>query len=115
MMVHIREVITLAGDVTHCCLMQFTHVLFKVKVTTETFTAHLARKGFLIIVCMHMKSKIINLVKCFGTNRAFIRFFSTVGQFVILVVAFLVEAFPAVLADEGLVPGVNPRVRVQRR
>lgn len=51
----------------------------------------------------------------FVTHRALVRLFYAVRELVVLVVALLVEPLAAVFARVRLVPGVYPRVRVQRR
>lgn len=48
-------------------------------------------------------------------HGALVRFFHAVRKLVILVVAFLVKSLATVFASVRLVPGVYPRVRVQRR
>lgn len=45
---------------------------------------------------------------------AFVRFVAAVREFVILVVALLVESFAAEFANERFVAGMNARMRVQR-
>ena len=52
-------------------------------------------------------------MKRFIADIALVRLLSTVGQSVVLVVAFLVETLATELALERLVPVVNPHVSVQ--
>lgn len=54
-------------------------------------------------------------MKRFVTYVAFICFFTTVGQFMVLIVTLLVEALPAEFADERFVACMNSRVSVKRR
>lgn len=49
------------------------------------------------------------------TDAAFVGLFAAVGQLVVLVVPFLVEALAAELAREGLEACVDTRMRVQSR
>lgn len=52
-------------------------------------------------------------MKCFATCLTFILLLIAVGQLVVLVVAFLMEAFSTELTDVRLVTLVNPHVCVQ--
>lgn len=95
--------------------MELPHVFLEIKISAKTLAAHAARKRLLVVVSVHVERQIVNLVKGLRANRAFVGLFPTVGEFVVLVVAFLVEALSAVFANERLVPGVDASVRVQSR
>lgn len=64
---------------------------------------------------VHVERQVIDLVEGLRAHRALVRLLSAVRKFVILVVALLMETFPAVLAHERLVPCVDPRVGVEGR
>jgi hypothetical protein len=51
-------------------------------------------------------------MKCFVTYVAFIGLFTTMGQFMVLVITLLVEALPAEFAYKWLVTCMDSRVRV---
>lgn len=70
---------------------------------------------FLVVVRVHVKRQIVDLVKGFVANDALVGLFDRMSQFVILVVAFLMESFAAMFANERFETGVNSDVRVQRR
>jgi len=54
-------------------------------------------------------------MESFMAHSALVRFFHTVRKLVILVIPLLMKSFATVFARVRLVPGVYPRVRVQRR
>jgi len=54
-------------------------------------------------------------MESFVAHGALVRFFHTMCEFVILVVALLVKSLAAVFARVRLVPRVYPRMRIQRR
>lgn len=93
--------------------VQFTHVLFKVKIATKTFAAHLTRERLFVVVGMHVKCEIVDLMERLRTDCAFVGFLAAVGKFVVFVVAFLVKALPAIFADERFVAGVDSSVSVK--
>lgn len=95
-------------------VVQLSHVLLKVEVSAESFGADFTREGFLVVVGVHVKGKVVDLVKCLVTNVAFVGLIATVSQFVVLVVSLLVEAFSAELTNVRLVAGVYPSVCIQR-
>jgi len=71
--------------------MKFSHMFFEIKISTETFSANFARKRFFFVVSVHMKGKVVDLVECFTTYATFICLFCTVGELMVLIVAFLVK------------------------
>lgn len=66
--------------------MQFPYVLFQVKVPAEAFPAGPASEGLLVVVRVHVKREVIDLMEGFATDWTLVLFFATVGQFVILVI-----------------------------
>ena len=94
--------------------MKFSHVFLQIKVSTKPFAAYLTRERLLIIVGVHMKGEIVDLVKSFATDMTLEWLYSSVSETVVLIVAFLVETFPADVADERFVSSVNAHVRVER-
>lgn len=73
----------------------------------------MAREWLLVVVSVHVECKVVDLMKGLVTNVTFVLFFGAVRQFVILVVPFLVEPLPTVLALERLVAQVDPHVCVE--
>lgn len=53
--------------------MQLPHVLLQVEVPAEALAAYLAGERFLVVVRVHMESKIVDLVECLVTDVAFVR------------------------------------------
>lgn len=88
-------------------------MLLKIKVPTETFATNMACIRLLVIVGVHMKGQVVHLVEGFRTYITFVLLFCAVGQLVVLVVSFLMEAFAAELAHVRLVALVDAHVRVQ--
>ena len=64
---------------------------------------------------VHVKCEIVNLVERLVTDDTFVGLIDAVGQFVILVIALLVETLAAVFAYKRLESGVNAHVRIERR
>lgn len=64
---------------------------------------------------VHVEGEIVDLMECLVADDALVGLFDAVRQFVVLVVALLVESLAAVLADERFESGVNADVRVERR
>lgn len=95
--------------------MQLPHVFLEIEIPAETFPAYPASERFLVIVGVHVKCKVIDLMECFGAHRALVSFFTAVGEFVVLVVPFLVESLAAEFAHEGFVSRVDPCVGVKGR
>lgn len=94
-------------------IVQLSHVLLEIEISAESFGADFTRERFLVVVGVHVKGKIVDLVKCLVTNAAFVCLIATVRQFVVLVVALLVESFATELANVGLIACMYPSVRVQ--
>lgn len=90
-------------------------MFFQIEIPTESFAADLARKWLLVVVSMHVKGQIVDLMERLVADVALIGLFATVRQLVILVVPLLMEPLAAVLADERLVIGVDAPVGVQCR
>lgn len=121
-MVHRRVarllVVTLARSVQsvehwRAGVVQLPHVLLEIEVPAEALTADLAGERLLVVVRVHVKGQIVDLVKGFVADVALVRLLAAVRQLVILVVALLVKALAAELADERLEVGVDARVGVQ--
>ena len=93
--------------------MQFTDMLFKVKIPAEPFTTFLTCKWFLIIVRVHVKCQIVHLMESLSTDMALKGLFSSMSQSVIFVVSFLMESFAANVTNKWFIPGVNTNVSVE--
>lgn len=83
--------------------MQLTHVLLKVKIATETLAAQVTGEGFGVVVRVHVKGEIVNLVKGLLTDDTLVLLLGRMCKAMVLVVAFLMEAFTAVFTHEWLV------------
>jgi hypothetical protein len=88
-------------------------VFLKVKIPAETFTTDWASEGFLLIVGMHVKGQVINLVKSLITDITFVLFFCTMSQFMVFVITFLMEAFSAVFTCKRFITRVNSHMSIQ--
>lgn len=88
-------------------------MLLQVEIPTKPFPTRFAGEGLLVVVRVHVKGQVVDLVERFITDDTLERLFPAVGQLVILIVSLLVETFPAVFANEGFVAVVNADVRVQ--
>lgn len=96
-------------------VVQFPHVLLEVEVAAKAFTADAAGERLLLVMCVHVEGEVVDLVEGLVAHDTLVGLFHAVRQLVILVVALLVEALAAELADERLETGVDAHVRVQRR
>lgn len=67
--------------------MQLPNVLLQVKVATETFATGGAGEGLLVIVCVHVKGQVVDLVEGLVADRALVLLLSAVSQLVVLVVS----------------------------
>lgn len=90
-------------------IVQFSNMLLQIKVSTEAFPTGYTSKRLLIVVSMHMKSQIINLMKGFVANCTFILLFAAVRQFVILVVSWK-EMTRKKVSKKIFLPPRRPRV-----
>ena len=88
-------------------------MFLQIEVPAEPFAADLAGERFLVVVRVHVKGEIVDLMERLVADVALVRLFTAVRQLVILVVAFLMEPLAAILAHERLVIGVDTSVRVQ--
>ena len=93
-------------------IMQLSHVFFQVKVSTEAFATETAGKWFGFVVSVHVEGEIINLMESFTACFALVLFLVAVCQFMVLIVAFLVESFTAELTNIWLVTLVYSHVCV---
>jgi hypothetical protein len=99
------------------CPWQSVHiarVLFQVEISTETFAAHVATIRLVLTVRVHVKFKIVDLMKCLGTYRTRELFQASMGELVVFVVSFLVKTFSAVFAVPWLVLIMYSHVGVER-
>lgn len=90
-------------------------MLLEVEVSAEALAADLTGERFFIVVGVHVEGEVVDLMEGLGADGAFIRFFTAMGELVILVIALLMETFATVFADEGLISGVDTGVSIQRR
>lgn len=90
-------------------------MLFQIEVPTETLSANLAREGLLLVVRVHMKGQVVDLVKGLVAHVTLILLLAAVCQFVILVVAPLMESLTAEFTDERFITLVNAHVCVESR
>jgi len=88
-------------------------VLFQIKVPAKSFPAKMALERFLVVMRVHVERQVVDLVECLVAHVALVGFFPRVGELVVLVVSFLVEAFPTKLAHPRLVVLVYPDVGVE--
>jgi hypothetical protein len=95
--------------------MKFPHVFLEVKVPAESFVTNVTSVGFLVVVCMHVKGEIVDLVKGLVTNVTLVLLVSRMSQLVVLVVAFLMESFATEFTDPGLQSRMDPHMSVQGR
>ena len=94
--------------------MQLTHVLLKIKVATKAFTTGRTRKRLSCIVRVHVKRKIVNLMKCLIAYATAILLLIAVRKTMILPVALLMKALATEVALPWLLTTVYAHVRVQR-
>lgn len=90
-------------------------MLLQVEVPAKALAADLAAERFLVVVGVHVKGQVVDLVEGLVADVALVGLFAAVRQPVVLVVALLVETLAAVLAREGLVVCVDSYVGVQGR
>ena len=64
---------------------------------------------------VHVERQVVDLMERFVADATFVLFISRMREFVVLVVALLVEPFAAVFADERLVSLVDAHVGVESR
>lgn len=68
-------------------VVQLPDVLLQIEVAAETFPAGGAGEGLFVVVRVHVKGEVVDLVKGLVADGALILFLSTVRQFVVLVVS----------------------------
>ena len=88
-------------------------MLLEVKISTESLLTDAARVGLPLVVRVHVKCQVVDLMEGLVADFALELFLLGVGQSVVLVVALLVESFAAVLAYEGLESLMDAQVGVQ--
>ena len=88
-------------------------MFLEIKVPAEPLPAQMTREGFLIVVCVHVEGEVIDLMERFVTYRALKLFLAGVSEFMVLVVAFLMEALAAELTHIRFVAEVDAHVRVE--
>ena len=93
--------------------MEFSHVFLEVKVPAEALPTDVTGEGLLVVVGVHVEGQVVDLMEGLVTNVTFVLLLRRVCQFMVLVVALLVEALATELAHEGLVVGVNSHVGVE--
>lgn len=94
-------------------VMKLPHMLLQVKVPTKSLRADLALKRLLIVVRVHVKRQVVDLMKGLVTNLTFVRLLAAVRQLVVLIVALLMKSLSAELANVRLVAVVDSRVSVE--
>lgn len=90
-------------------------MFLEIEVPAEALATYLAGERFFVIMGVHVKSEVVDLMEGLRADSAFISFFPAVGEFVILIIALLMEAFATIFANERLISGVDPGVSIQRR
>lgn len=90
-------------------------MLLKVEVPAKAFSANAASERLSFVVGVHVEGQVVDLVEGLVANVALVSLLSTMCQTVVLVVAFLMESFPAEFADERLVTSMDSCMRVERR
>lgn len=68
--------------------MQLPDVLLQVKVAAKALTAGGACEGLLVVVCVHVEGQVVDLMEGLVADGALVLLFPTVGQLVVLVVAW---------------------------
>lgn len=74
-------------------------MLFQVKVPTKALAAGSARKWLSLVVRVHVKGEVIDLMERLTTFFTFKPLFVAMSEFVVLVISFLVEAFSTEFTD----------------
>lgn len=69
-------------------IVQFPYVLFQVKVPAEAFATRAAGEWFLVVVGMHVESKIVDLMEGLVADGTLELLLSAVRQFVVFVVSY---------------------------
>ena len=87
-------------------------MFLEVKVAAEALAAERTGEWLLVVVGVHVEGEVIHLVEGLVTYTTAVLLLGAVRQFVVLVVALLVEALAAELTHKGLIAGVNAHVRV---
>ena len=62
-------------------------MLLQVEIPAETLGADVAGVGFLVVVCVHVKGEVVDLVEGLVADRALVLLLRAVRQLVVLVVA----------------------------
>lgn len=88
-------------------------MLFEIKIATESFGADLTGEWLLVVVGVHVEGEIIDLMEGFIADRALICFIAAVCQFVILIVALLMETLPTKFTHERLIPCMDSGMGVE--
>lgn len=96
-------------------VVQLSHVLLKVEISAESFCADFAREGFLIVVGVHVKGEIVDLMKRLVADGTLVGLISAVRQLVVFVVSLLMKALSTVFANVRFVTGVDTSMGVQCR
>ena len=96
-------------------IVQLAGVFLEIKIAAESLAAHAAGERLLLVVRVHVEGQVVHLVEGLVADDALVGLLAAVGQLVVLVVALLMEALAAELADERLESGVDAHVRVERR
>lgn len=92
--------------------MQLPRMLFEIKIPAEPFSTNIASKRLSFVVGVHMESQIVDLVKRFIADAAFVCLFTTMSQSMVLVISFLVKSFAAELANKWFVTSVDSGVSI---
>lgn len=93
--------------------MQLPHMFLQVEIPAKALAANFTGERFFVVMRVHVKSEIIDLMERLVADVALICLFSAVRQFMIFVVALLMKSFTAELADKRLKIGVYSRMSVQ--
>ena len=64
-------------------------MLFQVKITAESFAAGWTRERFLVVVRVHVKRQVVDLVESLVADVAFKLLLAAVCQFVVFVVTWM--------------------------
>lgn len=67
--------------------MQLPDVLLQVKVAAEAFATGCAGERFLVIVCVHVKCQVVDLVEGLVTDGALVLLLPAMRQLMVLVVS----------------------------
>lgn len=107
------EVLSMMMVASSTDVVQFSHMFLEIEVPTETFCTNFAGEWLFVVVCVHMEGEIVHLVKGLVADVALVSLVATVCQFMVFIIAFLVESFATEFANKWFVASMNSSVRIE--